>query len=142
MRARGEPAGRAAAPSPGPGARGDPHQTLQPSDREGLRPRVKRFIFFHDKQHPADTGAAEVGAVLQQVTGIPRIMALLLYGAGLRVLECCRLRVKDRDCGTHPIVVRDGKGRKDRVTMLPAAIIARLRTHFTAVQAQHQADLR
>ncbi len=69
-------------------------------------------------------------------------MALLLYGAGLRVLECCRLRVKDRDFGMHPIVVHDGKGRKDRVTMLPAAIIARLRAHFTAVQAQHQADLR
>ena len=63
----------------------------------------------------------EVRAVLQRLDGVPRLMALLLYGAGLRLLECCRLRVKDVDFATNQIVIRDGKGHKDRVTMLPAA---------------------
>ena len=65
-----------------------------------------------------------------------------LYGAGLRLLECCRLRVKDIDFATNQIVVRDGKGDKDRVTMLPAAVKAALIAHLERVRAQHQADLR
>ena len=69
-------------------------------------------------------------------------MALLLYGAGLRLLECCRLRVKDVDFATNQIVIRDGKGRKDRVTMLPAAVKTLLMTQIDHVRAQHQADLR
>jgi hypothetical protein len=84
----------------------------------------------------------ETRAVLQQLTGVPRIMALLLYGAGLRLLECCRLRVKDVDFATNQIVIRDGKGRKDRVTMLPAAVKTLLMTHLDHVRTQHQADLR
>jgi integron integrase len=84
----------------------------------------------------------ETRAVLQQLTGVPRIMALLLYGAGLRLLECCRLRVKDVDFATNQIVVRDGKGRKDRVTMLPAAVKTLLMAHLDYVRTQHQADLR
>ncbi|MBI4246886.1 MAG: integron integrase [Candidatus Rokubacteria bacterium] len=76
----------------------------------------------------------EVRAVLQRLDGGPRLMALLLYGAGLRLLECCRLRVKDVDFATNQIVIRDGKGHKDRVTMLPAAVKAAL--------TAHQADLR
>jgi len=164
---------------------------------------IRRFIFFHDKRHPAEMGAAEISAflsslavrdkvaastqnqalsallflyrdvlgvdlpwlddvvrakrpqylpvvltraetraVLQQLTGVPRIMALLLYGAGLRLLECCRLRVKDVDFATNQIVIRDGKGRKDRVTMLPAAVKAMLMTHLDHVRGQHHADLR
>ena len=63
----------------------------------------------------------ETRALLQRLNGVPRIMALLLYGAGLRLLECCRLRVKDVDFAADQIVIRDGKGRKDRVTVLPAA---------------------
>jgi site-specific recombinase XerD len=55
-------------------------------------------------------------------------MAVLLYGAGLRLLECCRLRVKDIDCATNQIIVRDDKGRKDRVTILPATVKAVLAT--------------
>jgi integron integrase len=69
-------------------------------------------------------------------------MALLLYGAGLRLLECCRLRVKDVDFGASQIVIRDGKGRKDRVTMLPAAVRTLLMKHIDQVRAQHEADLR
>jgi len=84
----------------------------------------------------------ETRAVLQQLTGVPRVMALLLYGAGLRLLECCRRRVKDVDFAMNQIVIRDGKGRKDRVTMLPAAVKTLLMTQIDYVRAQHQADLR
>src|SRR5882724_1930021 len=84
----------------------------------------------------------ETRAVLQRLNGVPRIMALLLYGAGLRLLECCRLRVKDVDFATNQIVIRDGKGRKDRVTMLPAAVKTLLMTQIDHVRTQHQADLR
>ena len=57
----------------------------------------------------------EVRAVLQRFDGVPRLMAIMLYGAGLRLLECCRLRVNDVDFAANQILIRDGKGRKDRV---------------------------
>ena len=84
----------------------------------------------------------EVRTVLERLEGVPRLMAMLLYGAGLRLLECCRLRVKDVDFATNQLVIRDGKGRKDRVTILPAAIKAALAAHIERVREQHQADLR
>jgi integron integrase len=84
----------------------------------------------------------ETGAVLRRLNRVSRIMALLLYGAGLRLLECCRLRVKDVDFAANQIVIRDGKGRKDRVTMLPAAVRTLLAQHIDQVRAQHEADLR
>ncbi|HKB40797.1 MAG TPA: integron integrase [Gemmataceae bacterium] len=84
----------------------------------------------------------EVRSVLQRLDGVPRLMAVLLYGAGLRLLECCRLRVKDVDFATNQLVIRDGKGGKDRVTMLPATVKAALATHIEGVREQHQADLR
>ena len=84
----------------------------------------------------------EVRTVLGQLDGVPRLMAVLLYGAGLRLLECCRLRIRDGDFGRDQIVVRDGKGHKERVTMLPAAVKASLAAHVTQVREQHQADLR
>jgi site-specific recombinase XerD len=79
--------------------------------------------------------------MLQRLDGVPRLMAGLVYGAGLRVLECCRPRVQDIDFATNQIVVRGGKGDKDRVTMLPAVAKADLARHLHAVRAQHQADL-
>jgi integron integrase len=84
----------------------------------------------------------EVRRVLGQLTGVPRLMALLLYGGGLRLLECCRLRVQDVDFGANQILIRDGKGHKDRVTMLPASVRADLAPHIERVRGQHQADLR
>jgi integrase len=163
---------------------------------------IKRYIFYHDKRHPADMGAAEVArfltslavgakvaastqnqalsavlflyrevlgidlpwvdgvirakrpqylpvvltreevrSVLQRLDGAPRLMALLLYGAGLRLLECCRLRVKDVDFAANQIVIRDGKGRKDRATMLPGAAKVALAAHVEGVRLQHQGDL-
>src|SRR5262245_5947987 len=83
----------------------------------------------------------EVRAVLQPLTGVPRLMAYLLYGAGLRLLECCRLRVQDMDFSANQIVVRSGKGDKDRVTILPAAVKSALARHLERVRAQHQRDL-
>jgi len=83
----------------------------------------------------------EVRAVLCQLQGVEWMMASLLYGAGLRLLECCRLRVKDVDLVKREIVVRDGKGGKDRVTLLPAKMVEPLRVHLERVRGQHGADL-
>ncbi len=83
----------------------------------------------------------EVRAVLDELQGVPKLMALLLYGAGLRLLECARLRVKDVDFGRSEITVRDGKGGRDRRTVLPSALRAPLARHLERVRAQHEADL-
>jgi integron integrase len=83
----------------------------------------------------------EVRALLQRLRGLPRLMALLRYGAGLRLLECCWLRVKDVDFATNQIVVRDGKGEKDRVTLLPAAAKAELARQLERVRQHHERDL-
>ena len=64
----------------------------------------------------------EVAAVLAQLTGVHYLMASLLYGAGLRLMECLRLRVKDVDFALHQLTVREGKGAQDRVTMLPDSV--------------------
>jgi integron integrase len=73
--------------------------------------------------------------------GTLRLMVTLLYGSGLRLLECCRLRVKDVDFGRSQIAVRSGKGDKDRATMLPTTIRSDLGTHIERVREQHQCDL-
>jgi site-specific recombinase XerD len=83
----------------------------------------------------------EVRAVLAHLKGDYRMMAELLYGSGLRLMECVRLRVKDVDFGYNHIVVRDGKGQKDRVTVLPEGVRSRLRTHLDHVREIHQRDL-
>ena len=164
---------------------------------------IKRYIWFHDKRHPADMGAAEVtaflshlardrevsastqnqalssllflyGAVLElklpwmneiqrakrpvrvpvvlavqevrallgRLHGTKWLMASLLYGAGLRLRECLKLRIKDVDFDYQQITVRDGKGGKDRVTMLPAGLREPLRTHLVRVKALHEQDWR
>ena len=83
----------------------------------------------------------EVRAVLDQMHGTPWLMASLLYGAGLRLLECARLRVKDVDFELREIVVRDGKGRKDRITLLPIGLKRPLHEHLVRVRLQHERDL-
>ena len=77
----------------------------------------------------------EVKAVLSHLKDTEWLMASLLYGAGLRLMECLRLRVKDIDFGYHQMVVRDGKGQKDRVTMLPQALEPSLQRHLERVKA-------
>jgi integron integrase len=84
---------------------------------------------------------SEATRVLNVMTGTPQLMARLLYGSGLRAMECLRLRVKDLDFEQRQIIVRDGKGEKDRITMLPDSLIAPLRDHLRRVQQIHQQDL-
>ncbi len=72
--------------------------------------------------------------------GTPRLMALLMYGAGLRVMECVRLRIKDLDFEAGTIRVRDGKGRKDRVTMLPVATTAHFARTWRGCAIVYEAD--
>ncbi len=83
----------------------------------------------------------EIQALLIYLDGCEKIMATLLYGAGLRLMECCRLRVKDIDFSQNQIVVRAGKGDKDRYTMLPAAVKESLIKHLDAGKRQHQNDV-
>lgn len=83
----------------------------------------------------------EVQAVLRQLSDTTWMMATLLYGSGLRLMECLRLRVKDLDFAYHQIAVRDGKGHKDRVTMLPLNVQGPLQRHLDAVKQFHTEDL-
>src|SRR5262245_2660915 len=84
----------------------------------------------------------EVDAILRELRGVPWLMASMMYGAGLRLMECCRLRVKDLDLTRGEIVVRDGKGAKDRVTLLPEKLRQPLTVHLDQVFRLHQQDLR
>jgi integron integrase len=83
----------------------------------------------------------EVHKIFAHLHGTTRLMAGLLYGSGLRLMECVRLRVKDVDFGYARITVRDGKGARDRITMLPANLAAPLQRHLAKVKAQHEQDL-
>ena len=163
---------------------------------------IKRFIFFHNKRHPAEMAEAEIAQFLSSlasdshvsastqnqalnallflyhevlekeigyIAGVVRakrpsrlpvvltrqeiktilsllcgtdwIMATLLYGAGLRLMECMRLRVKDIDFSSNQITVRSGKGDKDRPTMLPASVKESLRKHLEWVRTRYKSDL-
>jgi integron integrase len=163
---------------------------------------VRRFILFHQKRHPADMGAEEVGAFLsylaserqvaastqnqaksallflyQKVLGVElpwldeviaakpskrlpvvltptevrrlldgtsgtmNLIVSLLYGTGMRLLEGLRLRVKDVEFTRREIIIREGKGNKDRVTMLPENLVLPLSAHLEKVKALHQRDL-
>lgn len=84
---------------------------------------------------------AEVQAVLSRMDGTMWLIASLLYGSGLRIMETLRLRVKDVDFAQREILVREGKGFKDRVTMLPLSLVEPLKSHLLKVQALHQNDL-
>ena len=93
------------------------------------------------KRLPVVLTRDEVGAVLTRIEGTHWLIASLLYGAGLRIMEALRLRVKDVEFARKEILVRDGKGFKDRVTMLPAALAAPLAEHLKRVKALHEQDL-
>jgi len=164
---------------------------------------IRRFIFFHDKRHPASMGAAEVSAFLswlaasrnvaaatqnqalsallflyRHVLGVAlpwlddlvraqrpvrlpavlteaevrrllghleggaRLMVGLLYGAGLRQIECLALRVKDVDFAYRQVIVRDGKGMRDRATMLPENLAQPLQQHLAKVRLLHGRDIK
>ena len=188
---------------------------LIPTIREAIRARhysprteesyvgwIKRFIFFHNKRHPAAMGPDEVNAfltslavegkvaaatqnqalsallflyrtildqplpwmndlirafrpvrlpvvldvgdvrkILDHAEGTPRVVLLLLYGGGLRLLECLQLRIKDVSFKRGEILIRDPKGRRDRVTMLPQAVMEPLRAQVERAREWHKKDL-
>jgi integron integrase len=90
---------------------------------------------------PVVLSRGEVKQIFAHLHGMPKLMAGLLYGSGLRLMECVRLRIKDIDFELVQITVRDAKGGKDRVTMLPLNLSEPLRRHLLRVKAQHEQDL-
>jgi integron integrase len=93
------------------------------------------------KRLPVVLTVGETKAVLAQLKGTHALIAGLLYGAGMRLMEVVRLRVKDVEFARREILVREGKGDKDRVTMLPEAVIPALTLHLAKVKALHDEDL-
>jgi len=93
------------------------------------------------KRVPNVLSAQEVRAVISNMTGQYKLMAQIMYGSGLRLMECLRLRVKDIDFENHRIIVYDGKGGDDRVTMLPDGVIRPMREQLAQTQALHKNDL-
>lgn len=93
------------------------------------------------KRLPVVLTKSEVKRVLQWLSGVPLLVVQLLYGSGLRLNECLRLRVKDVDFGQSMLIVRDGKGSKDRTTTLPEKIVPALKSNMQEVKALHHRDL-
>ncbi len=93
------------------------------------------------KHVPTVLSKQEAKKVIENMQGIYRLMAQLLYGSGLRLMEVLRLRVKDLDFANHQIIVRDGKGENDRITMFPDILLEPLRLHLNQVKALHEKDL-
>jgi integron integrase len=98
--------------------------------------RAKRL-----ERRPTVLTREEAEALLNALSGIQWLMAGLLYGTGMRLMECLRLRVKDVDFGYQQILIRDGKGEKDRVTMLPSRLIEPLRRQLQIARQVHNLDL-
>jgi integron integrase len=90
---------------------------------------------------PVVLSKSEVGKILARMDGTYALMAQLLYGTGMRLMECCRLRVKDVDFERREILIRDGKGAKDRVTMLPESLIQLLQQQLTKRRQLYEDDL-
>ena len=111
-----------------------------PLELAGDLPRARQ-----PERLPSVLSRDEVRAVLAQMRGasrlVARLVAALLYGSGLRLMEACSLRVKDVDFARGQITVRRGKGGKDRVTMLPSSVAVLLRAHLARVRSLHARDL-
>ncbi len=110
------------------------HIELDQSSLNFIRPKKGKRV-------PNVLSTQEARAVISSMTGQYKLMAQIMYGSGLRLMECLRLRVKDIDFENHRILIYDGKGGDDRVTMLPDGIIAPMREHLKRVSAIHQKDL-
>jgi integron integrase len=93
------------------------------------------------KRLPVVLNRDEVQSILSRLSGTHWLVASLLYGTGMRIMECLRLRVKDVDFKRREILIRDGKGFKDRVTMLPVSLAASLEAHLVKVRELHEKDL-
>lgn len=94
------------------------------------------------KHLPTVFSRNEAASIINKLDGVPKLIVSLLYGTGMRLNECLRLRIKDIDFGMNQIIVRDGKGEKDRITVLPTKIIPDLRVHLDKVKKLHLMDLK
>jgi len=99
-----------------------------------LRPQRSKTI-------PTVLSKDEVKRLIASLTGTNKLIAQVMYGGGLRVMECMRLRVKDIDFDNRQIIVRDGKGENDRITTLPGSLIQSLQLHISYVKSLHEKDL-
>ncbi|HLG16644.1 MAG TPA: integron integrase [Blastocatellia bacterium] len=115
------------------------HQNVLDKELEWINPAVRAK---KPKRLPVVLTDQEVKAILDRLEGPPKLIASLLYGSGLRLFECLQLRFKDIDFTKNQIVVRDGKGQKDRVTLLPESVKEPLLAHLRNVYRLHQRDLR
>jgi site-specific recombinase XerD len=106
-----------------------------------LPPMVGLKRVQHRHRVPVVLTQDEVRAVLNQMQGTPKLVAQVMYGAGLRVAECVTLRVKDLDFSSKAISVRSGKGSKDRTTILPEQLISLLQQHLIKVASLHKEDV-
>ncbi len=110
------------------------HLELDESILAEFRPQRAKTV-------PTVLSREEARLVISKMTGTYKLMTQIMYGSGLRLMECLRLRVKDIDFGNHQIIVRDGKGEDDRMTMFPDTLLEPLRLHIQQVRALHQRDL-
>ncbi|MEQ1689712.1 MAG: tyrosine-type recombinase/integrase [Gemmatimonas sp.] len=109
------------------------------------RPIAASFDHLHAKRPmrlPVVLTRDEVDRVMAQLRGPTLLMSQLMYGGGLRLMECCTLRVKDLDFARGELVVREGKGQKDRVTVIPRQVMGSLRAHLRQVARLHERDLK
>ena len=102
---------------------------------------LPEFRPHHAKTVPTVLSKEEVKRVMDNLSGVYKLIAQIMYGGGLRVMETMRLRVKDIDFANHQIIVRDGKGDNDRVTILPDGVVQPLHLHLKQVQIIHEKDL-
>jgi integron integrase len=103
---------------------------------------LSEFRAQQSKNVPTVLSKEEAKAIIGHLSGVYKIIAQVMYGGGLRVMEAMRLRVKDLDFDNRQIIVRDGKGENDRVTILPASLIEPLKLHLRQVKVIHEMDLR
>lgn len=92
------------------------------------------------ERRPVVLSHQEVSALLANMSGVTGLMARLIYGTGMRLMECCQLRIKDIDFHQREITIRAGKGGKDRVTMLPASLLPDLKVHINDIRRYHELD--
>ncbi len=107
---------------------------LDEASLDFIRPKKGKHV-------PTVLSKDEARAIIANLMGPYKLLVQIMYGSGLRLMECLRLRVKDIDFENHRILVYDGKGGGDRVTMLPDSLIAHQREHLRQIKALHQKDL-
>jgi integron integrase len=115
------------------------YRTVMGRELDGLEAAVRAR---RERSAPVVMSLDEVRLVLDELSGVHRLIGTLLYGSGLRLIECLSVRVQDLDFGRNQLCVRQGKGRKDRYTTLPASLRSAMEEHLDAVRATHAGDLK